>query len=150
MTLQTAYNHFESLITETTNQYEIRVYEKFLHILSELKTREFTNDEINSIEMELDHLNLNSNPENRKKYFKKALRKFEKYLKDAFSLTSKGYYTDLGIALGSAIGILSGIVFLSSLDRSIGIAMSLSIGMLIGLIIGHTMDSQAKTAGKML
>lgn len=150
MTLQTAYNLFESLITETTKKYEIRVYEKFLHILSELKAREFTKDEIHSIEMELDRLNLNSNPENRKKYFKKALRKFEKYLKDAFSLTPNGHYTNLGIGLGSSFGILFGIVFLSSLERSLGIALSLSIGMLIGLIIGRTMDTQAKTAGKML
>ncbi|SDX73182.1 hypothetical protein [Flavobacterium degerlachei] len=150
MTLQEAYNFLESLKTETTNKSEIRVYDKFLHILSELKTREFTKDEIHSLEMELDRLNLNSNPENRKNYFNKALSKFEKYLKDALSLTPKGFYTNLGIGLGSSFGILFGIVFLSSLERSLGIALGLSIGMLIGLIIGRTMDSQAKTAGKML
>jgi len=150
MTLQEAYNFFESLRTETTKKYEIRVYEKFIHILSELKTREFTKDEIQSIETELDRLNLNSNPENRKTHFKKELTKFEKYLKDVFSLTSKGYYTNLGIGLGSSFGILFGIVLLSSLERSLGIALGLSIGMLIGLIIGRTMDAQAKSAGTIL
>jgi len=84
MTLQEAYNFFESLKTETTKKYEIKVYEKFLHIISELKIREFSKDEIQSIETELDSLNLKSNPENRKKYFKKALAKFEKYLKIHF------------------------------------------------------------------
>ncbi|MGO4817098.1 hypothetical protein [Flavobacterium sp. W22_SRS_FP1] len=150
MTLQEACNFFESLKTETTNKSEIRVYEKFLHILSELKTREFTKDEIHSLEMELDRLNLNSNPENRKKYVKKALSKFEKYLKDALSLTPVGYYTNLGTGLGSSFGILFGIVFLSSLERSLGIALGLSIGMLIGLIIGRTMDSQAKSESRVL
>lgn len=150
MKLQEAYNFIESLRTETTKKYEIRVYEKFLHILSELMTREFTKDEIHSLEMELDRLNLNSNPENRQKYVKKALSKFEKYLKDTFSLTPVGYYTNLGIGLGSSFGILFGILFLSSLGRSLGIALGLSIGMLIGLIIGLNMDSQAKAAGKML
>jgi hypothetical protein len=114
-----------------------------------LQTREFTIDEIDSIEMELDSLNLNSNPENRKKYFRKALRKFEKYLKDTFSLTAKVYYTNLGLGLGSSFGILFGIVFLNSFERSLGIAL-LSIGMIIGLIIGRYMDTQAKTAGKTL
>ena len=41
MTLQEAYNFFESLKIETTRKYEIKVYEKFLHILSELKIKEF-------------------------------------------------------------------------------------------------------------
>jgi hypothetical protein len=150
MTLQEAHNFFESLKIETTKKSEIRVYEKFLHILSELKNRDFSKDEIQSIEAELDRLNLKSNPENRKKYFGKALSKFEKFLKDTFSLITKGYYTTIGIGLGASFGILFGIVILPGLERSLGIAMGLSIGMLIGLIIGRNMDSQAKVAGKML
>mgnify|MGYP000908100328 CR=1 FL=1 len=59
-TLQEAYNIFESFKTETTNKHEIKVYEKFLHILSKLKIREFSKDEIQSIETELDRLNLKS------------------------------------------------------------------------------------------
>lgn len=150
MTLQEACNFFKSLTTKTTKKSEIKVYEKFLYILNELKTRQFSKDEIHSLEMELDRLNLNSNPENRKKFVEKALSEFEKYLKDELSLAPKGFYTNLGIGLGSFFGILFGIVFLSSLERSLGIALGLSIGMLSGLIIGRNMDSQAKTAGKML
>jgi hypothetical protein len=66
---------------------EIKVYEKFLHILTELKNREFSKDEIQSIETELDKFNLASIPENRKKYFKKVLSKFENIY--TFSLTNK-------------------------------------------------------------
>jgi len=150
LTLQEAYNFFESLTTESTNKSEIKVYEKFVYILSELKTRKFTEDEMESIEAELDSLNLNSDPENRIKYFKKALSKFEKYLKDTFSLTSKGYYTQIGIGLGSSFGILFGVVFLSSFERSLGIALGLSIGMLIGLIIGQSMDAKAKSESRVL
>ena len=150
MTLQAAYNFIESLKTETTKKSEIKVYEKFLHILSKLKIREFSKDEIQSIETELDRLNLKLNPERRKKYFKKALSKFEKFLKDTFSLTSKGYYTNLYSGLGLSFGLLFGVVFLSSWERSLGISMGLIGGMLIGSIIGQSMDSQAKAAGKIL
>ena len=150
MTLQEAYNFFESLKTETTKKYEIKVYEKFLHILSELKIREFSSDEIESIEAELDRLNLKSNPKNRKKYFKKAQTKFEKYLKDAFSLTSKGHYTILYGGLGLSFGLLFGVVFLSSWDRSLGMSMGLIGGMLIGSIIGRSMDTKAISEGKVL
>ncbi|WP_339737017.1 hypothetical protein [uncultured Sunxiuqinia sp.] len=151
MTLQEAYNFFERLrIIETTKNSEIRIYEKFLHILSELKNRDFSKVEIQSIEAELDRLNLESNPENRKKHFGKALSKFENFLKNTFSLISTGHYTKLGIGLGSSFGILLGIVFLSSIERSLGIALGMCIGMLIGLIIGRNMDSQAEAAGRML
>jgi len=86
MTIQEAYNFFESLKTETTTKSEIKGYENFLQILTGLKTRTFSEDEIQSIEKELDSLDLESNPENRKKYFKKALSTFEKYLMETFSL----------------------------------------------------------------
>jgi len=150
MTLQEAYNFFESLKTETTKKSEIKIYKKFLHILTELKSREFSKDEIQSIETELDSLNLESNPENRKKYFKKALSKFEKYLKDTFSLTSKGYYTNLYGGLGLSFGLLFGVVFLSSWERSLGISMGLIFGMLIGSTIGRSMDAKAISEGRVL
>lgn len=150
MTLQEAYNFFEILKTETTKKHEIKVYEKFLHILSELKIRKFSSDEIESIEAELDCLNLKSNPKNRKKYFKKAQTKFKKYLKDTFSLTSKGYYTNLYGGLGLSFGLLFGTVFLSTWDRSLGISMGLCFGMLIGIIIGRSMDTKAISEGNVL
>jgi len=150
MTLQEAYNFFESLKTETTKKYEIKVYEKFLHMLTELKIREFSKDEIQSIELELDRLNLKSNPENKKKYFKKALGKYEKYLKETFSLTAKAYYQKLYGGLGLLFGLLFGVVFLSSLERSLGISLGLIGGMVVGSLIGRNMDSQAKAAGNIL
>lgn len=79
MTLQEAANLLESLKTETTKKYEIKVYEKFLHIITEMKIRQLSPDEIQALETELDSLDLKSNTENRKKHFKKALSKFETY-----------------------------------------------------------------------
>jgi hypothetical protein len=49
-----------------------------------LKVRDFSGDEVLSIEMKLDELNLKSNPKNRKKPFDKALTRFEKHLKIQF------------------------------------------------------------------
>ncbi len=150
MTIQEAYNFFESLKTETTKKSEIKVYENFLHMLTGLKLREFSKDETQSIETELDSLDLKSNHENRKKYFKKALSKFEKYLKETFSLTSKGYYTNLYGALGLSFGLLFGVAILSNLEHSLGISLGLIGGMVVGSIIGRNKDAQAKAAGNML
>lgn len=150
MTLMDASNFFESLSTETTNKAEIKVYEKFINILTKLKNREFSKTEIQSIETELDSLNLKAYSNNRKKYINKSFSKFEVYLKDKFSLIQKGYYVNRGIGLGLTFGIIFGIIFLSSFERSLGIALGMSIGMVIGLVIGSSMESQAKSAGKIL
>lgn len=150
MTLQEAHHFFESLKSETTNKSEVRMYDKFLHILSELNNKEFSTDEIQSIEKELDGLNLKVTLERKGKYFTNALRKFEKYLKSTFSLTTKSHYAQLGIVFGSAFGILFGVVFLSDLERSLGISLSLSMGMLVGFFIGKTMDAKALAEGRVL
>jgi len=150
MTLQEANNFFEILKTETTIKSEIKVYEKFLHILTELKNREFSKDEIQSIETEIESLNLKSNPDNRKKFFKKALSKFENYLKDTFSLTSEGYYTNLSVSLGMLFGVVAGVLIGERFEKSMGIAFGICMGLFIGAFIGRRKDAQAKAAGNML
>ncbi|PQB07323.1 hypothetical protein BST83_09250 [Polaribacter filamentus] len=73
MTLKNALNFFEGLKTETTKKSELKIYEKFIYTLAELENREFLKGEIQSIETELDSLQLESNPENRKNSSKKHL-----------------------------------------------------------------------------
>ncbi len=150
MTIQEAYNFFESLKTETTKKHEIKVYENFLHMLTGLKTRAFSTDEIQSIEKELDSLNLESKPTNRKKYFNKALSTFETYLKDIYSLTTEGYYTKLYGALGVTFGLLFGVAILSNLERSLGISLGLIGGAVVGSLMGRSKDAEAKAAGNIL
>ena len=150
MTLQEAIVLFENLKKENSKKSEIRLYEKFLQILTALKNRKFSEEELENIELELDGLDLNSSPGNRKKYFRKALTEFEKFLKNRFHLTSPRYYTNLGMGLGSSFGIIFGIVILSNLERSLGIALGIAIGTALGLVIGKSMDAQAKASGKIL
>ena len=150
MTLQEAYNIFESLKTETTKKSKIKVFDKFVYMLSALKSRKFSKEEIQSIETELESFNLKSNREKNIKFFKKTLRKFEKFLEDTFSFTSKGYYTNLGTALGASFGILFGVVFLSNWERSLGISMGLIFGSAIGGFIGRAMDTKAVNEGRMI
>ena len=150
MTINETYNFFESLLSQPNKKSDIKIYEEFLEILTHLKNRGLSEDEIQSIERELKSLNLKSNPENRKKYFKKALSTFEKYLKDTFSLTSKGYYTKLYSGLGVGFGILFGVVFLSSWERSLGISMGLIFGYTIGMLIGRNLDNQAEKENRVL
>jgi F0F1-type ATP synthase assembly protein I len=150
MTLKNAINFFESLEAETSSKPEIKVYQEFIKIITSLEKKSLSENEIQTIETELDRLNLKSNSLNRKKYFKKAINDFKKYLKDTFSLTTKGYYTTFYGGLGLVFGLLFGVAILSNLERSLGISLGLIGGMIVGSIMGRSKDSQAKTSGKML
>ncbi|CAN5389693.1 hypothetical protein BH11BAC3_BH11BAC3_02470 [soil metagenome] len=150
MTLKNAIKFFENLVAESVDKSEIKIYQKFIQIINGLEKRNLSESDIQMIEKALATLDLNSTSKGNKKYFSKALGQFKKYLKDTFSLISKGYYTNLGIALGSAFGALAGIIFLSHFERSLGISLGISFGDIIGLLIGRSMDSQAAAAGNLL
>jgi hypothetical protein len=150
MTLQDALSNFKKLEAETTKKAEIKVYQKFIQVLTSLENRNLSDVEIQAIEQELEALALFSTPANDKRYFNKAFRQFQQYLKETFSLTTKGYYTGLGIGLGASFGVVFGIVLLSSFERSLGISLGITLGMLIGLIIGRNLDAQAMALDKML
>ena len=150
MTLQDAYNFFERLKSETTKKSEIKVYNNFLHILSKLKDREFSNDEIQSIETELENLRLESNLAKNSRQLNKILKEFKEYLKENHSLISAGYYTNIAMSTGITFGVVLGVLIGERFEKSLGLAVGISIGMIIGLIIGRNLDSKAESENRML
>ncbi|GGK19573.1 hypothetical protein GCM10007962_12080 [Yeosuana aromativorans] len=150
MSITDAIDFFKKLSKETNNKRELRIYKDFITMLSNLNNRNLSEEQLLQIEKEIETLNLKSNPENKKRFFSKKLTVFKQFLKTEFSLVPKGYYTNMGIGLGTSFGILFGVMVLSSLERSLGISLGIVAGMLIGIIIGHYMDSQAKEAGKVI
>jgi len=136
MNINEATDFFKSQINRVDKKSEIKIYQTFIGILSNLKNRDLTKEELQSIENELDFLALKANPKNRKKYFKQKLAKFQEYLKDKLSLISEGYYT----AIGMSLGVCFGAAFGAQYDMSMGV----SLGMLFGLIIGQYMDTEAE------
>lgn len=150
MTLKKALHYFQSILSETSNKSEVKVYEEFIRILTALKEKDLSASEVKAVETELKRLDLDATVVHDKRYYKKALAQFETYLKDTFSFTPKGYYTKIGIAFGLTFGFLFGLVFLSSLEWSSGLALGLSIGMAIGLLIGRNLDAKALSSGNMV
>lgn len=146
MTLTEAIDHFENLLFKTDKKSEIKTYQAFIGILSDLSERDLTDMELQSIEAELERLQLKVKPENEKKYFRKKLATFKEYLKNEHSFISEGYYTGMGIALGMAFGLSLGLPF----SRENGMIFGMMIGMILGIIIGSQMDEQAKKQNRVL
>ncbi len=145
MTITETTNFFKSVLNATDKNREIKIYKSFIKILSSLEQRELSDDEILSIENEIETLKLKSNPENKRKYYGKALKTFKGYLKAEFSLVTEGYYMTLGMCLGMCFGSAVGTVF-----GTYGTSMGVSLGMLIGLVIGRTKDMEAEKENRVL
>ena len=149
MKLQKANNLFINLLKEEINSSEIRIYTRFNEIFSSLSTMDLTEEKIQSIETKLESLNLNSEPKNKKKFYGKALKTLEKFLNESFSIISKGFYTNLGIAIGTNFGLLFGLIVLD-LERSMGVVIGLCGGMVLGIIIGKSLDEKAVKEGRVI
>lgn len=150
MTLKNTISFFENLIAGSTKRSEIKVFNEFIDVLKKLEQRAFTTHEIRSIEAALDNLNLQSSPKNRKKFFRSALNNFKAFLKDDFSLTTKGYYTQLYVNTGMLFGVVIGVLIGSRFERSLGISFGICMGLFIGAFMGRRQDAKVKAAGNML
>ncbi|MBV1923834.1 MAG: hypothetical protein KUG68_07405 [Flavobacteriaceae bacterium] len=133
MTIQETYNRIEHLKAGSYSKSDIKIYEEFLIILKNLKNRDFLKEETEALEAKLSSLNLESNSQNSKKHYKKALDEFKSFLNKTFSLVTKNYYTNLYLSLGAGLGVISGIIIGERFEKSLGIALGIGVGMLIGL-----------------
>ncbi len=145
MNIIEALGFFEKQLKETDKKREIKIYRSFISILSNLKSRDLSENQLLSIENEIEILNLKSNPENKRKYFSKKLNTFKTFLKKEFSLISEGHYTAIGMSLGMCFGV----AFETSLGPS-GTSLGLALGMLIGLVIGRAKDLEAEKQNRVL
>ena len=144
MTLTETITFLENDKKRTDKKSQRKSYETFIAILTDLKTKDLDQEQFQTIEKQLDNLQLSS-----KLSFKELRRNFSKlqeFLKVKFSLTEEGHYTSLGIALGMCFGVTFGAI----IERYIGAGVGISIGMTIGIVIGKSMDSKAEINGKAL
>ena len=149
MKIKETLNFFLNLKNDSVEKSEIKVYDKFIGILSDLKNRDLTQKQIQSIESELETLKLNAESENRKKYFKQQLSEFQKFLKDKLALVSEGYYAGIGAGTGIVLGSIFSMLFQSVLG-AYSLLIGIIGGMILGAILGGIRDLEAKKQGRVL
>ncbi|MDG1803943.1 hypothetical protein [Flavicella sp.] len=146
MTLEQATIVLEKLILETEKKSYLRTLKKFSYLITALKKREFSEDEIATIEKQLALLETDKSP----KFYRSQLQKFQSFLKSNFSLVTKNYYTELGTALGLSFGVALGTSVLSHLEISNRITFGMLIGMVAGMGIGKYLDQKAQNESRVL
>ena len=150
MTLNQAKIILTVLKSDTNSKSEIRVYKRFIALLTKLEYKNLNSFTVEVIEKKLDTLNLKPVNSNKTKHFKKLLYEFELYLRTSLSLYTKAYFMNIGLIYGASIGLLVGILFLQYMQRSTGISMGLSLGSLLGIALGAYNQSQAKLMGHLI
>jgi hypothetical protein len=146
MKLDEAVSIFKNLISRTDKKAEIKIYQKFIIALGDLRGKNLSEGQYQLIETELDSLIIESTPENKKKHYRRGFNKFMKFLDAEFSFIAEGYYTGIGMVLGMSFGVVMG----SSIAGGSGSSMGISLGMMFGLLIGAAMDSKAKKQNRVI
>ena len=147
MTIIEASEFLKIRINESSERKEIKIYTKFIGVLTGIENRELSTDQIELFEKELTLLNLAKPTKNNRKYMKKQMNQFVNYLATEHSILLEGHYADLGIKLGLIGGMVMGI---SLFQESGGSATGMCFGMLIGYLIGKQMDKKATQQNQVL
>lgn len=149
MEIKETIDFFLNLKNNSVQKSEIKVYDRYIGILSDLKNRDLTETQILLIESELKTLNLDMKSENRKKYLKRKLSEFQKFLKDKLSLVSEGYYAGIGAGIGILLGSILSMFTFSYFD-AYSLLIGINGGMILGAILGGIRDTEAKKQGRVL
>ena len=143
-----------TLSSQTDKKSEKKIYNCFIRILTSLKNRDLTENQLQLIQEKLSSLNLKATTENRKKYYKQKLSEFKAFLKNEFSFTTEKYYTEIGMVygmiFGTGIGLSIGIAINPILGTSIGLSIGTGIGMVLGMVYGARKDADAKRQGRVI
>jgi hypothetical protein len=144
MNLSSTTELFNKLLSQTDEKSEKGIYNNFIQILSSIKKKDLSEKQLQLIEEQLSALNLKTNTENKRKYYRQRLSEFKTFLKKEFSFTAKNHYRNKGIAIGMSIGIAIGAA------TTINIAVGMSVSMMFGLAIGQSKDTDAKEEGRVI
>jgi transcriptional regulator with XRE-family HTH domain len=127
-------------LSKTNEKSEIKTFEKFIEILSKLKEKYLSPEQIESIESYIKYLELEKIPSFSNDMFKQKLVKFRKYLKNKLRFVPNNYYTTWASSFAIAFAI--GFAVQSKIDVNIKIGVISAALLIIG--IGVIMDLKMK------
>lgn len=84
-------------LSKTHEKTEIKTFEKFIKLVSNLKEKELSLEQLEAIESYIGYLELEKIPSFSNEIFKQKLTKFRKYLKNKLHFVPNNYYTSRAI-----------------------------------------------------
>lgn len=137
----------------TQNLKSTRLYKQLGELLIVLEKKELTNEIVELINQEIEHLNSISETDKRfMKIVKDTESKIIKFVEKRLKIVPKNYYTKHWLVLGMIVfGPPLGVV-IGSIIGNVGlfIGIGIPIGLALGIIIGSGMDKKALNEGRQL
>jgi F0F1-type ATP synthase assembly protein I len=145
---------FEKQKEITKRESEKKMYSGIALIISELKCKNLSKQQWESIENQIETLQLTQIARKRNRGLKKKRNQLLNFLKNNFSFIPEKYYTGLGMSLGYPLGAAVGMTFGIIIDVPTGMIYGMILGALIGLIagilIGKMKDNQAEKENRVI
>jgi hypothetical protein len=137
--------------TRFENKRFTKCYAKFEQLISELRTRNISDNVKSFVNQQIEIVNRNHDEKELKKQVRKSMHLIIKKLEKEDKIVPKGYYKQLWLALGmSVFGIPFGVAFGAALGNMAFLGLGLPIGMTIGIAIGTQKDNDAAKNGRQL
>ena len=143
----------KGLKTENSSKKELKIYNSFIAVLEDIKSRDLSDEDVLAIETELKALKIKENAKDVKILGKKKCR-FIAFVKKRLSLITEGQNMSTGMALGMSIGLSIGMSIGIAISKDKGLVLGMNLGMVIGMAIGMAIgtvkDNEAKKADRVL
>ena len=119
--------------SKSNKKSEIKTFEKFIEILTQLKQKDLSPEQTEGIESYIKYLELEKIPSFSNEMFKQKLAKFKKYLKNKLRFVPNNYYKTWAISFAVPFSIT--FIIQPKLDLNIRIAVISLALLLIGIAI---------------
>lgn len=145
---------FEKQKEKTKSKSDKNVYLGLSCIISDLQSKGLSEQQWESVENEIETLELTEVASERNKGLKKKLNQLVKFLKNNFSFIPEKYYTSLGmsmgLAIGAGIGMVFGIILGVPTGMIYGMILGAMVGLVAGLLLGKIKDDQAEKENRVI
>ena len=148
MKINTAIIVLEGLLSNTDSKPRKTIYKQLERALHDLKERDLSSDQLNSVEEALNRLRLNDAADLSVRELKRHRKQWIKDVTAALSLVTKGYYTALGMAFGVAAGGAASAIINDFSTSSTGLAIGL--GLIAGYLVGNYLDIEATKKNRVM
>jgi hypothetical protein len=153
MKINDAYKTLEGRLTQSDQKSRKKIYEQLLGALNNLKERDLSADERESVEESLDRLQLHDTDGMSVRELRSRKNGFLKDTRKALSLIPEGHYMALGLAFGVAFGgLISSILqgFAGIPEGTSGTGVGVGFGLVAGYLIGNYLDTEARKRNRVL
>jgi len=130
----------KKLLSKTEKKSEVKTFKNFIQILTDLKEKDLSQDQLEKVESYLTYLELEKIPSFSNELFKGKLGKFKKYLLRKMKFVPTNYYT----TWASSFAVSFAVAFVVQPNIELSIKLGVIAGALLLIGIGITMDLRMK------